>query len=84
MQCFPSITEFLLEDFYVPDGQLKKGLLPGVRLDVYYPGFPTLKHIPHTVSTCIVRETRIKMFQGHFLKKKWRPYLHYNFSKKII
>ncbi len=26
---------------------LRLGLLPGVRLDVFFPGFPTLAHIPH-------------------------------------
>ena len=30
--------------------KLKKGLCPGVKLSVYFPGFPTMKHIPHTVS----------------------------------
>ena len=33
---------------------LVKGLCPSVRLDVYYPGFPTLKHIPHTVGIQII------------------------------
>lgn len=48
---FPfSITEVYMEDFYVEKGMLIKGLLPDCKLDVYYPGFPTMKHIPHTVS----------------------------------
>ena len=33
------------EDWHVPLGQLKKGLMSGVRLDVFFPGFLTLKHI---------------------------------------
>ena len=37
----------LREEFEVPIEKLKKGLMSGVRLDVYFPGFPTLKHIPH-------------------------------------
>ena len=32
----------------VPIHKLKKGLMDGVRLDVFFPGFPTLKHILHT------------------------------------
>ena len=35
------------EEFEVPIASLNKGLMKGVRLDVYFPGFPTLKHIPH-------------------------------------
>lgn len=36
------------EDWDVPIDRLNKGLMPQVKLDVYFPGFPTLKHIPHT------------------------------------
>lgn len=32
----------------VPQELLLKGLLPGVDLSVYFPGFPTLQHVPHT------------------------------------
>jgi len=45
---FYSVTEV---DFTVEKGHLRKGLLPETKLDVYYPGFPTLKHIKHTVSS---------------------------------
>ena len=34
-------------DWEVSEGHLQKGLMKGVKLDVYFPGFPTLKHIPH-------------------------------------
>ena len=27
---------------------LVQGLCKGVKLDVHFPGFPTLKHVPHT------------------------------------
>lgn len=36
--------------FHIDPGLLRKGLLPGAKLDVFFPGFPTLKHIRHTVS----------------------------------
>jgi hypothetical protein len=26
-----------------------QGLLPGVHVDVFFPGFPTMKNLPHTV-----------------------------------
>lgn len=38
------------DDINVDRSCLVKGLCPNVRLDIYFPGFPTLKHIPHTVS----------------------------------
>ena len=43
------ITPVPRESFLVPPEMLIKGLCPNVRLDVYFPGFPTLKHIPHKV-----------------------------------
>ena len=36
--------------FIIEKEKLKKGLCDGVKLDVYFPGFPTLKHLEHTVS----------------------------------
>jgi hypothetical protein len=36
--------------FCLPPEQIRKGLLPSVLLNVYFPGFPTLQHIPHAVS----------------------------------
>ncbi|XP_054016668.1 5'-3' exoribonuclease 1 [Hylaeus anthracinus] len=38
------------EDIIVPREKLVKGLCPGVNLDLYCPGFPTLKYIEHTTS----------------------------------
>lgn len=39
------------DEIYVDPRRLVKGPCPGVKLDVYFPGFPTLKHIPHEVGT---------------------------------
>ena len=36
------------QEWDVPIPQLRKGLMDGVKLDVFFPGFPTLKHIRHT------------------------------------
>lgn len=53
---FPSIlshAEMRLidrQEILVPVGKLVKGLCKGVRLSIYYPGFPTLLHIPHTAT----------------------------------
>lgn len=38
------------EDLYMDRSNIVKGLCPGVRLDVYFPGFPSLQYIPFTVS----------------------------------
>ncbi|XP_052224237.1 5'-3' exoribonuclease 1-like [Dreissena polymorpha] len=33
--------------FHLASSELRKGLLSGARLDIFYPGFPTLIHIPY-------------------------------------
>ncbi|CAG2061834.1 unnamed protein product, partial [Timema podura] len=48
------------EEIYVDRSKLVKGLCPGVKLDVFFPGFPTLKHIPYTSS---LRKAKVKVFQ---------------------
>ena len=40
-------------EFVIPPEKLYRGLCEGVRLDVHFPGYPTLKHIKHTVSNNI-------------------------------
>ena len=47
---FYSETKLHKFAFVVSKEKLNKGLCNGVKLDVYFPGFPTLKHIEHTVS----------------------------------
>lgn len=42
------------EELVVDKSKLVKGLCPGVKLDVYFPGFPTLKHIAFTVSDNVI------------------------------
>ncbi len=54
-------------EFVVSKEKLKKGLCKGVRLDVYFPGFPTLMHIEHTVRASLQRfstKAEIKEFKG--------------------
>lgn len=41
-------TELQQEIFRIPKEQVKWGLLPNVKMDVYFPGFPTMKHLNHT------------------------------------
>ena len=40
-------AEIWRSEWEVPVSKLRKGLMAKVRLDVFFPGFPTLKHIPH-------------------------------------
>ncbi|CAG0878937.1 unnamed protein product [Darwinula stevensoni] len=54
------ITPVHRESFFVPPDKLVKGLCPNVRLDVYFPGFPTLKHIPHKG---YLKSLGVKVFQ---------------------
>ena len=46
--------------FRIPPEKIYKGLCLGVSLDVYYPGFPTLKHLPHTVNTGLMLNRNLR------------------------
>ncbi|XP_076757496.1 5'-3' exoribonuclease pacman isoform X1 [Xylocopa sonorina] len=48
------------EDIFVPREKLIRGLCPGVKRDVYYPGFPTLQYVEHTA--CLAK-SEVKVFQ---------------------
>ena len=48
------------EDWDVPIHKLNKGLMEGVKLDVFFPGFPTLKHIRHTAE---LRKAGVRVFE---------------------
>lgn len=51
---FPEFTSYSQvklmnrNDIFVPREQLIRGLSSGFDLDVYYPGFPILRHLDHT------------------------------------
>lgn len=51
---FPQFTSYaqvqLLnrDDIFVPREKLIRGLSPGFDLSLYYPGFPTMRHLRHT------------------------------------
>ena len=46
--CKVKVTEINRDKFLLEISQLKKGLLKGTKLDTYFHGFPTMKHIKHT------------------------------------
>ncbi|KAH0550752.1 5'-3' exoribonuclease 1 isoform X1 [Cotesia glomerata] len=48
------------KELIVPSEKLVKGLCPDVKLHVYYSGFPTMQHIPHTV--CLGK-AKVKVFE---------------------
>ncbi|KYN27760.1 5'-3' exoribonuclease 1 [Trachymyrmex cornetzi] len=50
------------EEIFVPREQLIRGLSPGFDLDIYYPGFPTLRHLDHSAH---LEKARVKVFQQH-------------------
>ncbi|XP_044268734.1 5'-3' exoribonuclease 1 isoform X2 [Tribolium madens] len=53
-------TPVNIEDIRVPKEKLVKGAYPGVVLDVYYPGFPTLKHLKYESK---FKKARVKVFE---------------------
>lgn len=50
------------DDIFVPRDQLIGGLSPDFDLDVYYPGFPILRHLDHTAH---LEKAKVKVFQQH-------------------
>jgi len=48
------VTKIPQDGFVIDIESQRKGLCAGTRLDVYFPGFPTLKHLKHKVQfACI-------------------------------
>ncbi|XP_052259062.1 5'-3' exoribonuclease 1-like [Dreissena polymorpha] len=41
------LTEIEKDAFHLASNTLKKGLIEGAKLNVFYPGFPTFQYIPH-------------------------------------
>lgn len=48
--------------FCIDSNRIRKGLMDGVLLDVYFPGFPTLKDIPHEAN---LEKAGVKVFQAN-------------------
>lgn len=48
------------KEWDVPIPKLRKGLMEGVKLDVFFPGFPTLKHIRHTAK---LQKAGVRVFE---------------------
>lgn len=63
---FPSVrsqalcTEISIEDIQVPKEKLIKGAYPGAKFDIFYPGFPTLKHLQYKSE---LRKAKVKVFE---------------------
>ncbi|KAK6056568.1 hypothetical protein COOONC_05927 [Cooperia oncophora] len=49
-----------VDQFHLNPQDVVWGLLPNVKLDVYFPGFPTMKHLPHSAE---LKQVNIKVFQ---------------------
>lgn len=43
-----SVLELPADHYSIFEASLVQGLCAGVKLDVYFPGFPTFKHLPHS------------------------------------
>lgn len=46
--------------FHLDVSHLKKGLMKGTKLDVYFPGFPTMKHLKHKSH---LKKAGVRVFQ---------------------
>ncbi|KAK3750242.1 hypothetical protein QZH41_017409 [Actinostola sp. cb2023] len=66
--CQARCQEFDRQELVTPREKLTKGLCEAVRLEVYFPGFPTLHHIHHHRKFSLVAELKkanVKVFQMH-------------------
>lgn len=52
------LTLFNRDDIFVPRERLVRGLAPDFDLQVYYPGFPLLRHLPHKTS---LQKAKVRM-----------------------
>uniref|UniRef100_A0A915PML3 5'-3' exoribonuclease 1 n=1 Tax=Setaria digitata TaxID=48799 RepID=A0A915PML3_9BILA len=59
-KCTAKVEKLEMNQFRLPRSHIIHGLLPGVKLDVVFPGFPTMKHIPHIAE---LHFADIKVFQ---------------------
>lgn len=48
-ECYAAVTKLNYDDIRLPIEKLVKGAYPGVKLGVFYPGFPTFKHLKYKV-----------------------------------
>jgi len=55
-----TMTKVDRNDWNVPLHLLKKGLMDGAKLGVFFPGFPTLQHIRHTAR---LSKAQVKVFE---------------------
>ncbi|KAK3800409.1 hypothetical protein RRG08_052792 [Elysia crispata] len=54
------LTEIDKHTFHIDANRLRKGLLDATRLNVYFPGFPALRFLPHTFG---LAKAGVKVFQ---------------------
>ena len=59
-KCHCKFEKVLRDQWDVPINKLKKGLMAGAKLDVFFPGFPTLKHIKHVAQ---LHKSSVRVFE---------------------
>lgn len=53
-------TPVYIEDIRVPKEKLVKGAYPGAKFDVFFPGFPTMKHLQYKGT---LKKAKVKVFE---------------------
>lgn len=54
------VSDLHKDYFRLKREKIHKGLLKGALTDVYFPGFPTLKHLPHQV--CLISNNNTYLY----------------------
>ncbi|CAI4232702.1 unnamed protein product [Auanema sp. JU1783] len=69
--------------FRISKEKVQWGLAPGVKLDVYFPGFPTMKHIPHKA---YLKSINVRVFQSNSTRPSMilEPLERPNFAKDLL
>ncbi|XP_046850575.1 5'-3' exoribonuclease 1-like isoform X2 [Xenia sp. Carnegie-2017] len=63
IECCRASCEFIpINKYRLSTEKIIKGLLRNVKMDIYFPGFPTLKHLLHTGE---LKKAGVKVFQMH-------------------
>ncbi|WAR13812.1 XRN1-like protein, partial [Mya arenaria] len=70
------LTKVNQDDHHIHPAQLRMGILPGAKLNMFFPGFPTLRHISYRASKSVPLVDNIAQeYLGHEIYVSW-PHLY--------
>lgn len=76
-------SQVTIDDIRMPTEKLIKGAYPGVILDIYFPGFPTTKHLKYTVSIYIITNIIIVILKYFIASTTWKKRMLEYMNKQV-